>query len=131
MCCGRGGRTAVDPDRRPAPNWQLALEAGRKLAAEGVAVRVVSMPSCEIFDRQSPQLKDSVLPPACTCRVAVEAGSSMGWARYVGSQGRTVTIDRYGASAPAYQVLAEKFGFTVANVVIEVAREALAGGRSA
>lgn len=106
---------------------QLALQAGRQLAAEGVAVRVVSMPSWELFERQPPAVRDAVLPPSCDCRVAVEAGASMGWARYVGANGRTVTLDRYGASAPC-QILAEKFGFTVANVV-HVAREALAGRR--
>lgn len=106
----------------------LALDAGRKLAAEGVAVRVVSMPSWELFERQPLSVRDAVLPPCCTCRVAVEAGSSMGWSRYVGSAGRTVTLDHYGASAP-YQVLAEKFGFTVADVM-KVAREALGASRT-
>jgi transketolase len=101
----------------------LALEAGRTLAAEGVAVRVVSMPSWELFERQPAEVRDAVLPPSCTCRVAVEAGIAQGWARYVGTKGRTVTLDRYGASAP-YTVLAEQFGFTVANV-LRVAREAL------
>ncbi|HMP77623.1 MAG TPA: transketolase [Kiritimatiellia bacterium] len=102
----------------------LALEAGQRLAREdGVQVRVVSLPSWELFEKQSAAYRESVLPASCTRRVAVEAGISMGWQRYVGSAGRTVCIDHYGASAPA-KVLAEKFGFTVANV-LATAREVL------
>jgi transketolase len=98
----------------------LVLSAGQQLAKEGVAVRVVSMPSWEIFARQPDAVRESVLPAACPRRVAVEAGISFGWERYVGAAGRTITLDHYGASAPA-GILAEKFGFTVAKV-LEAAR---------
>ncbi len=102
----------------------LALDAGKQLAREdGVNVRVVSMPSWELFEKQPEAYRASVLPASCTRRVAVEAGIAQGWDRYVGSKGRTVTINHYGASAPA-KVLAEKFGFTVANV-LAVAREVM------
>ncbi|MEI6217398.1 MAG: transketolase, partial [bacterium] len=84
---------------------------------------VVSMPSWELFEKQPQTYKDTVLPPECTSRLAVEAGSSMGWERYVGSRGRTVTLNHFGASAPS-AILAEKFGFTVDNVVA-VARDIL------
>lgn len=95
----------------------LAFDAGRKLAAEdGRRVRVVSMPSWELFERQSPEYRESVLPSACWRRVAVEAAIPQGWERYVGPRGRVVALHRFGASAPA-KVLAEKFGFTVDNVV--------------
>ncbi|MFN2168342.1 MAG: transketolase-like TK C-terminal-containing protein, partial [Anaerolineae bacterium] len=93
----------------------LALEAARELAAEHT-VRVVSMPSWELFEAQPQAYRDSVLPPDCPRRVAVEAGVSQGWERYVGREGRTVTLEHFGASAP-YQDLAEHFGFTAARVV--------------
>lgn len=102
----------------------LAYEAGRMMAKEnGVNVRVVSMPSWELFERQPEHYRETVLPAACVRRVAVEAGVSLGWQRYLGAQGRVVGVERFGASAPA-KVLAEKFGFTVARVV-EVARSLL------
>lgn len=94
---------------------EITLEAGKKLGEEGVNVRVVSMPSLELFEQQSDAYKESVLPKAVTKRVAVEAGTSFGWGRYVGLDGATVTKDDFGASAP-YTVLLEKFGFTVDNV---------------
>ena len=102
---------------------ELALKAAQTLRAE-CNVRVVSMPSWELFDRQPAGYRETVLPPTCTRRVAIEAGISLGWERYVGPAGRMVCMDRYGASAP-YKVLAEKFGFSVDNV-IAVARGALA-----
>jgi transketolase len=102
----------------------LALEAYEKLTAEGIAVRVVSMPSWDLFEKQPQAYKDEVLPPAVTARLAVEAAIPLGWERYVGPKGAMIGITRYGASAPA-KVLAEEFGFTVANV-IQRARELLA-----
>jgi transketolase len=93
----------------------LALAAADLLAAEGVQVRVVSMPSWELFEAQPQAWRDSVLPPGVTRRVAVEAGVSLGWARYVGPAGRTVSVDRFGASAPD-AVLFEQFGFTPERV---------------
>ncbi len=101
----------------------LALEAADRLEADGVGTRVVSLPSWELFDAQDGAYRDAVLPPAVTARVAVEAASPFGWERYVGTTGRIVGIDRFGASAPA-GVLAERFGFT-AERVIAAAREVL------
>jgi transketolase len=91
----------------------ISLEAADKLAAK---VRVVSMPSTNLFEQQSQSYKDSVLPPKVTKRLAVEAASPFGWDRYVGPAGATVTLDRFGASAPG-AVMMEKYGFTADNIV--------------
>ena len=99
----------------------LALEAGRKLAAEnGTAVRVVSMPCWELFEAQPQGYRDEVLPPDVKARLSVEAGVSFGWRRWVGSEGDGIAVDRYGASAPAPEVF-EHLGFTVDNVVARAA----------
>ena len=95
---------------------ELAVKAAEILAAEGKAVRVVSMPSWELFEQQSAEYKESVLPSSVKKRVAVEAQSSFGWHKYIGLEGAAVTIDHFGASAPG-PVCYEKFGFTVDNVV--------------
>jgi transketolase len=79
-------------------------------------VRVVSMPSWEEFEAQDAAYKESVLPKAVTKRLAVEAAASFGWHKYIGMEGDTVTLDRYGASAPG-GVCLEKFGFSVENVL--------------
>jgi transketolase len=102
---------------------EIALDAGRRLAAEGVRVRVVSLPSWELFDREPQAYRDEVLPPAVRARVAVEAGVCLGWEHYVGLEGEIVGIDRFGASAP-YKVLYEKFGIT-AEAVAAAARRLL------
>ncbi|MBW4621891.1 MAG: transketolase [Cyanosarcina radialis HA8281-LM2] len=94
----------------------LCVDAAKQLSAEGKKVRVVSMPSWEVFDAQSAEYRESVLPKAVTKRLAVEAASSFGWCRYLGSEGAMVSIERFGASAPDKVVLA-KFGYTVDNVV--------------
>jgi transketolase len=94
---------------------ELALEAAQKLASD-CNIRVVSMPSWELFDRQDESYRKSVIPPSAKIRMAIEAGCSMGWSKYIGEEGLTLCIDHFGASAP-YKVLAEKFGFTPANVV--------------
>jgi transketolase len=94
----------------------LCIKAAETLRGEGKKVRVVSMPCWELFDEQDAAYKESVLPKAVTKRLAVEAGSSFGWHRFVGTDGDCVTIDRFGASAPG-PVCLEKFGFTVDNVV--------------
>ncbi|HNC07279.1 MAG TPA: transketolase [Anaerolineales bacterium] len=91
----------------------LVLEAAQKLADEGKGVRVVSFPSWELFEKQDEAYRESVLPKSIQKRLAVEAGSSLGWERYASS---VIGIDRYGASAPA-KVIFEKLGFTVENVV--------------
>jgi len=95
----------------------LALEARDLLAEKGIAVRVVSMPSWELFDTQPASYREAVLPPLVTARLAIEAGVTQGWARYVGLAGDVMGLDRFGASAP-YKVLMEQFGFT-AEVVAE------------
>ena len=98
---------------------KIAVEASEKLAGEGVDARVVSMPCWELYDAQSAEYKESVLPAACTTRVSVEAGSTMGWGKYVGASGVAIGLDRFGASAPGGK-LYEEFGFTVDNVVAAV-----------
>ncbi len=103
----------------------IALQAQEQLAAEGIGVRVVSMPSWELFEQQDEAYKESVLPSAITARVSVEAGATFGWERYIGLKGVAVGMDRYGASAPG-GVLQEKFGFTGENVAGAV-KKALAG----
>ena len=95
---------------------ELCMKAYDELAAKGIPARVVSMPCTELFDEQSAEYKESVLPSAIRARVAVEAASSFGWGKYVGLDGDTVTIDHFGASAPA-NILFREFGFTVENVV--------------
>ena len=94
----------------------LSIEAKEALAKEGVDVRVVSMPCMDIFEKQPLEYKEKVLPKAVRARVAVEALSEFGWGKYVGLDGKTVCLDRFGASAPA-GVLFKEFGFTVDNVV--------------
>ncbi len=93
----------------------VAMGARRLLAEKGVAARVVSMPSWELFERQSPEYRASVLPADVSVRVAVEAGSPQGWYKYVGAGGDVVGMTRFGASAPG-KVNLEKFGFTPENV---------------
>ena len=94
----------------------LTLAAARKLAETGVKVRVVSLPSWEIFDRQQQEYRESVLPPQITDRIAVEAGIKLGWEHYVGLSGKIIGMDTFGASAPG-PVLYEKFGFTVEKII--------------
>jgi transketolase len=95
----------------------LAVEAGRKIAAEnGTQVRVVSMPCWELFELQTPEYREEVLPPEVRARLSVEAGVSLGWKRWVGDHGDSVALDRFGASAPGTTVL-ERLGYNVDNVV--------------
>jgi len=101
----------------------LALGAHERLAAEGVRSRVVSMPSWALFEQQPKSYRDAVLPPSVRARVAVEQASPLGWDRYVGRAGATVTMSTFGASAPFAQ-LKERFGFTVDHV-IKVARSVM------
>ena len=95
---------------------ELAVKAQEALAEKGKNVRVVSVPSTNVFEAQSQTYKDSVLPPSVTRRVAVEAGVTDGWYKYVGFGGKIVGLDRFGESAPAGELFKE-FGFTVENVV--------------
>jgi transketolase len=101
----------------------LAFEAGQKLAAEEKSVRVVSLPCWELFDQQDPSYRDSVLPPAVTKRVAVEAGIEQGWEKYTTSAGKFVGVTTFGASAPAER-LAKEYGLTVDHV-LEAAKSLL------
>lgn len=94
----------------------LALEAAKMLRAEGIAVRVVSMPCMDLFEEQTEEYREKVLPKTVRKRVAIEAGSKTCWGAYVGFDGAYVTMDNFGASAPAGQLF-EKFGFTPENVV--------------
>ena len=94
----------------------LIVEAGGRLAAEGINVRLVSFPSWELFKAQSKGYQDEVLPVDVRARLAVEAGVPQGWDRWVGDQGIVISIDHFGASAP-YKTLYKNFGLTVENVV--------------
>ncbi|MBW2690830.1 MAG: transketolase, partial [Deltaproteobacteria bacterium] len=89
------------------------------LQQEGTGIRVVSLPCWELFEKQTQDYRDQVLPPECLNRVAVEAASTFGWERYVGLKGKIIGMQSYGASAPADQLM-EKFGFTVENVIAKV-----------
>ena len=102
---------------------ELCMNAAEELKKDGVSARVVSMPCMDLFEEQDAAYKESVLPGAVRARVAVEAGTSFGWAKYVGLDGGYVTIDHFGASAPA-GVLFEKFGFTT-QAVVDKAKEVL------
>ena len=95
----------------------LVLKATEYLEADGVAVRVVSMPSWELFEAQPEEYRRRVLPPEVTARVSVEAGSPMGWERYVGQDGAVIGVEKFGASAPG-EVLLREYGFTVEHVVV-------------
>jgi transketolase len=88
-----------------------AYRAVEQLRQAGRRIRFVSMPSWELFQKQSPEYRESVLPQACTRRIAVEAGTTFGWERFSGVAGLRIGIDHFGASAP-YKVLAQKYGFT-------------------
>jgi transketolase len=94
----------------------LAVDAAERLRAGGIAVRMISMPSWELFEAQPQSYRDEVLPPRVTARLAVELGVTQGWQRYVGDHGSVLGIDRFGASAPA-RVLLDNYGFTVDHIV--------------
>jgi transketolase len=94
----------------------LAMQAREKLNRSGIPTRVVSMPCWEFFDEQNAKYKESVLPSKIKARLAIEAGVSQGWAKYVGDNGDTLCVDRFGASAPAEDVFKD-YGFTVENVI--------------
>ncbi|MCH9695019.1 MAG: transketolase [Gammaproteobacteria bacterium] len=126
----RGGYVLKDSDNAPdliliatGSEVAIAVAAADALAADSISARVVSMPSTDAFDAQDADYRESVLPTAVTARIAIEAGVTEGWWRYVGTQGRVVGLDRFGASAPANELF-EHFGFTAENVVA-VAKDAL------
>jgi transketolase len=105
----------------------LCVEAYEQLTSEGIKVRVVSMPSMELFEQQSREYRDSVLPPAVRARVSVEQASVFGWARYVGTTGQSIGMHTFGASAPL-KALQQKFGFVPERIVAAV-KEQLARAR--
>ncbi|MFH0351404.1 MAG: transketolase [Chromatiales bacterium] len=125
----RGAYVLLDaPDAKPeliliasGSEVGLTVAAAERLKGQGVAVRCVSMPSWELFDALPQPERDAVLPPSVSARLAVEAGVAQGWHRYVGAAGDVVSVERFGASAPA-EVLLREYGFTVE----EVCRRALA-----
>jgi transketolase len=98
---------------------EIALEAKKQMNENGRKVRIVSMLSTELFDQQPEEYKKSVLPKGITRRIAIEAASAMSWYKYVGLNGKTITLDRFGASAPI-DVLYKEFGIT-AEVVVKTA----------
>ncbi|MBE3557910.1 MAG: transketolase [Ktedonobacteraceae bacterium] len=119
----RGAYVLLDSERTPeliliasGSELSLAVEAAMQLRQDDIAVRVVSMPSWELFEEQSAAYQEAVLPQGVTARLAIEAASPLGWQRYVGREGDTITINRFGASAPA-KVLFQQYGFTVAAIV--------------
>jgi len=128
----RGGYVLADSgDGMPAiiligtgSEMPLAVAVYEQLAAEGVSTRVVSMPSWHLFEQQDKAWRESVLPPQVTARLAIEQAGSLGWDRYVGQNGRTITMSTFGASAPIAK-LQEKFGFTLDNA-LKVARDLIA-----
>jgi transketolase len=107
---------------------QLILQAQQELEKQGVHARIVSMPSWELFDQQDQTYRDEILPPEVTARLAVEAGASLGWCQYVTDHGSTITINQFGASAPAKELF-KHYGFTVENIVDHARR--LAQGQRA
>ena len=124
----KGGYVLGDCDGEPdiiligtGSELPMVVKAHEQLSGDGVKSRVVSLPSWFLFEKQDRGYRDSVLPLAVKARLAVEQGSELGWDRYVGSEGATITMSTFGASAPLAK-LQEKFGFTVDNIC-KVARE--------
>lgn len=119
----KGAYVILDSGKKPeiilmasGSEVQLVYEAGKQLIEQGVAARVVSMPSWELFEEQDASYKESVFPSDVAKRLAVEAASSFGWHRYTGLQGDIISIDHFGESAPA-GALFKKYGFTIENVL--------------
>lgn len=94
----------------------LAIEAFHLLQSEGINVRVVSFPSWELFEMQTGEYKQSVLPPSVKARISIEAGVKQGWEKYLGDYGESISIEKFGASAP-YEILFSEYGFTVNNII--------------
>jgi transketolase len=122
----RGGYTLIDSDGTPqciviasGSEIGIAAEAVKKLNAGGRRIRLVSMPSTEAFDAQDEAYRHRVLPPAVRTRLAVEAGATLSWWRYVGMEGRVIGLDRFGASGKFADVYPH-FGFTTDNIAREI-----------
>lgn len=127
----KGGYTLIDSEGTPdvlliatGSEVQLAVTAREQLAAEGIAARVISMPSVEWFNAQSAEYKESVIPAAVKARVSVEAGLALGWREFVGDAGRSISIEHYGASADA-NTLFKEFGITT-EAVVAAAKDSIA-----
>jgi transketolase len=119
----RGAYVLADaPDAKPdviliatGSEVSLIVAASQKLTEKEIHVRIVSMPSWELFDAQPRSYRDSVFPPSTRARLAVEAGATQGWCKYVGDGGDVIGVDRFGASAPGKTMMRE-YGFTMENV---------------
>jgi transketolase len=119
----RGAYVLADaPDGKPdiiliatGSEVSLIIAAGQKLTESEISVRIVSMPSWELFEAQPRNYRDSVFPPSTRARLAVEAGATQGWCKYVGGEGEVIGVDRFGASAPG-KVMMHEYGFTVENI---------------
>ena len=119
----KGAYILSDSDKMPefifiatGSELELAEEAAKVLRGEGKAVRVVSMPSMDVFAMQSAEYQEEILPSSVEKRISVEALSSFGWGKYVGLKGKTLSLDSFGASGPAKELF-EHFGFTVENLL--------------
>ncbi len=128
----KGGYVLADSDGEPdviliatGSEVHLAVEAHETLTVEGIKSRVVSLPSWHLFDQQTQEYRDSVLPPPVTARVAIEQASTMGWARYIGETGTMIGMETFGASGP-FKDLAKFFGFTP-DAVVEAAKDQISG----
>jgi transketolase len=128
----RGGYILIDSEGLPdviliatGSEVALAVSAREELVKQNIKVRVISLPSWRLFDAQPREYRNSVLPPKVKARLAIEAGVAQGWHKYVGDQGKVMSIERFGASAPA-GILAERFGFTV-EAVVTISKQ-MAGG---
>jgi transketolase len=126
----KGGYVLADSDGAPqvillgsGSEVHIAHDAYKRLTAEGIKVRLVSLPCWQLFDKQSDEYRESVLPSSVTARVSIEAGVPMGWHKYVGSQGIVIGLNHFGASAP-YERLYQEFGLTP-DAVVEAAKRLL------
>jgi transketolase len=131
----RGGYVLADCPDKPdglliatGSEVSLCVEAHERLKAEGVSTRVISLPSWELFERQSAEYRESVIPPGVPARLTVEQASTLGWERYAGPSGRMIGIDTFGASAPMADVQ-RHFGFTVEAVLEAIRRQVESSGR--
>jgi len=121
----RGAYILLDSDRvypdvlllASGSEVQFAVEAHARLAEQGIGAHVISMPSWELFKQQPDEYREFVLPSSVKARVAIEAGSPMGWRQWVGPHGAIIGLERYGASAP-YKTIYEQLGFTTDNLVL-------------
>jgi len=122
----KGAYALIETERKPeviimasGSELSLAVEAFNELQLEGIKTRVVSFPSWELFEAQSNEYKESVLPKSIKARVSIEAGVSLGWEKYLGEYGEALSIEKFGASAP-YEIIFKEYGFTKDAVVAKV-----------